>query len=364
MHAARNAGEGHDWDAELASAWTPIGDAEAVALARAQYGVDGTVVRFATEKDDTFRLDSTDGRQYVLKIAHPSEKPSELEFQVEILGHLSEQAPDLPVPRMFRDRNGAAFSTAAVAAGEPRIMRLMSYLPGTPLAGWESSVGLRENIGVVLAKLRLALAGFTHPAADRAVAWDVTHLPTLSHLVGHVTDPEHRHFVERALTLFVSIEQRLADQRRQVLHNDFNTSNIVVRACDPHTVGGIIDFGDAVRTAIAVDVSTALMNQFPKKLDWADRTDLFDEARDVLRGYLRHADLTEDELSLIPFLALGRLATRALLTSWRAELFPENAGYILRNTATSWPHLAWFMSQSRQQIADLLITHSPRGKRP
>jgi Ser/Thr protein kinase RdoA (MazF antagonist) len=82
---------------------------------------------------------------------------------------------------------------------------------------------------------------------------------------------------------------------------------------------------------------------------------LFDEPRDVLRGYLRHAELTDEELRLIPVLAQGRLAVRALLTCWRAELFPENSRYILRNTEAGWAHLEWFNSMSAAQTSDLLI---------
>ena len=139
-----------------------------------------------------------------------------------------------------------------------------------------------------------------------------------------------------------------------MLHNDFNANNIVVSAQNPEMVGGVIDFGDAVRTAIAVDVSTALVNQMPKQTG-LDRIDLFDEARDVLRGYLRYAELTDEELRLIPSLAFGRTATRILLSYWRAKLFPDNALYILRHTEASWPHVDWFLSLSADQIAGLLI---------
>jgi Ser/Thr protein kinase RdoA (MazF antagonist) len=132
-------------------------------------------------------------------------------------------------------------------------------------------------------------------------------------------------------------------------------SNLVVDHASPQFLTGVIDFGDAVRTAIAVDVSTALMNQMPKTFDHANRRDLFDEPRDVLRGYLRHAELTDEELRLIPVLAQGRLAVRALLTCWRAELFPENSRYILRNTEAGWAHLEWFNSMSAAQTSDLLI---------
>lgn len=57
------------------------------------------------------------------------------------------------------------------------------------------------------------------------------------------------------------MEGLIAGCRQQVLHNDFNTSNIVIDAHRPQCVGAIIDFGDTVKTAIAIDVSTAMMNQ-------------------------------------------------------------------------------------------------------
>jgi Ser/Thr protein kinase RdoA (MazF antagonist) len=198
------------------------------------------------------------------------------------------------------------------------------------------------------------MADFSHPSDGRELAWDVTHLLNLSDLLDYVPNDGRRAWVKTALDRFAEIKPRLDRCRRQVLHNDFNTSNLVVDHGNPQFVNGIIDFGDAVRTAIAVDVSTALMNQMPKQLDNTDRQDLFVEPKDVLRGYLRHADLEHEELVLIPFLTMGRLAVRALLTCWRAQLFPENSRYILRHTEAGWAHLRWFNSLSTNQIADLL----------
>ena len=45
------------------------------------------------------------------------------------------------------------------------------------------------------------------------------------------------------------------------VHNDFSKSNIVVDHHSADFVTGIIDFGDAVKAAIAIDVATALLNQ-------------------------------------------------------------------------------------------------------
>jgi hydroxylysine kinase len=331
-----------------------VGAAEAEDIAARLYDLSGVATRFDTEKDDTFLLDGAGRGKFVLKVAHPSERLEELEFQVALLRHLEERAADLPIPRSHRDRHGADLPFVTTRAGERRVARLISFLPGTPLDRTTATVPQRERIGEVLARLRLAMADFSHPADDRVLAWDVTHLPDLADLARFIAEGPKRAWTVRALERFAEIKPRLDMCRRQVLHNDFNTSNLVVDSSNPQFLTGVIDFGDAVRTAIAVDVSTALMNQMPKVIG-SNRRDLFDEPRDVLRGYLRHADLTDEELRLIPFLAMGRLAVRALLTSWRAEIFPQNSRYILRHTEPGWAHLAWFSSLSTAQISELLI---------
>jgi Ser/Thr protein kinase RdoA (MazF antagonist) len=342
---------------ELSEACHPVGVAEAEVIARRLYNIRGFATRFETEKDDTFLLDSADRGKFVLKIAHPSERMEELDFQVALLRHINERAPDLPIPHAHRDLEGADLPIITTSAGERRVVRLVSFLSGTPLDRTTSTASQRERIGEVLAKLRHAMADFSHPADSRALAWDVTHLLDLSDLLSFIPGDDKRTSTIRALERFAEIKPRLDRCRRQVLHNDFNTSNLVVDQASPHFVTGVIDFGDAVRTAIAVDVSTALMNQMPK--NFGNRQDLFAEPRDVLRGYLRHTELTDEELQLIPFLAQGRLAVRALLTCWRAQLFPENSRYILRNTEAGWAHLEWFNALSTTQISDLLTREEP-----
>jgi len=345
----------HAHEGGLATAYENITDTEAVAIVGEHFGIDCTVLRFATEKDDTFRVDCPNGRQFVLKVANPSEAELEIEFQIEILRHVAAVAPSLPVPRVHANLKGQNLFRVQTASGVTRFARLMTFLPGIPLARTTSKPHERERIGALLAQLRRATAGFSHPADQRVLAWDVKHLSSLRHLLKEVPNARHRDALSEAMERYSSIEGRLAACRTQVLHNDFNTNNIVVNHDSPDFVTGIIDFGDAVRTAIAVDVSTALMNQLPHVTP-ADLTiDIFDAARDVVRGYRRHADLTEVELELIPHLSMARVVTRALLTTWRAQLFPENSEYILRNTGQGWGQLEWFLSRSNSEISGLLL---------
>lgn len=337
--------------AGLGSAHVRMTADEAAELVKRNYDLTGSLTRLDTEKDDTFKLTAGDGREAVLKVANPGEDIAEIDLQQSLLDHLATGGIAPPVPHTIRTRNGEPRFLHEDLAGQKRHVRMLSFLPGTPLSETASSAAQREKVGEALARLRLGMADFSHPAQNHELAWDVRHLLKLEHLLEHVADELHRNALMRGLSRFALVEQRLAHCRLQVLHNDFSRSNIVVDHGSPDFVTGIIDFGDAVRTAIAVDVSTALLNQLPLQ----SRADLFLEGRDLLRGYLRVADLHDEELLLIPHLVMGRVIARALLTIWRASRFPENRTYILRNTEQGWAQLDWFLARSVDEVSAQLL---------
>lgn len=339
---------------DLAAPFTPVSLEEGRRIVLEHFGLSADLMRFATEKDDTFRCDCANGQSYVLKIANPQEAPLELSLQIDVMRHIGQRAPQLPIPRVYPALNGEYLTSVVTASGESRQVRLLSFLPGTALDKSSLDAQGREHIGELLAHLRLATADFTHPAESRKVCWDVQHLGMLEPLLKCVSEPARRQLLERALERFGEVEGLIAGCRQQVLHNDFNTSNIVIDAQRPQRVGAIIDFGDTVKTAIAIDVSTAMMNQLLAVQPGQD-LDIFAPAKDLLRGYLRVADLTPEELALIPHLAMARLVARALITTWRAQLFPQNSAYILRNAAPGWAQLEWMLDRSPSHLSALLM---------
>lgn len=334
--------------AGLGSAHVRMLPAEAADLARRHFGMEGKLTRFETEKDDTFRVVGHHGTEAVLKVANPGEAAQEIDLQVRLLDHLASSDIAPPVPRVLPTLQGERSFLYKDRAGQHRHVRMLSFVTGKPLSDTMSSPAEREKVGEALARLRLAMKDFSHEADSHELAWDVKHLLRLEHLLDHVEDRQQREALKRGLARFETLEPGLRSCRFQVLHNDFSRSNIMVDHDFPDFVTGIIDFGDAVRTAIAIDVSTALLNQLPSKA----REDLFLEGRDVLRGYLRHADLLDEELALVPHLVMARVVARALLTIWRAGKFPENRTYIMRNTEQGWSQLDWFLNRSIDQISE------------
>jgi len=345
----------------LAEAHQPILEAEAAALLREHYGLSGSLKRLATEKDDTFYVQTNSG-DFVFKIGNPAEPWAEIDFQVKLLQHIIRHDETLPIPQVIAAMNGEVLLRFVDSFQQPRIARLMTYLAGTPLDSTHSTAQGREQIGRLLARLRHATADFAHPADSRTMAWDVKNLPKLAPLLAVIDDSQQQEQLAQGFERFAALYPRVLRLRQQVLHNDFSRSNIVVNHDVAEFVTGLIDFGDAVRTAIAIDVSTALLNQLPRDAAQNPVADLFAQGKDVLRGYLELAELSAEELELIPHLVMARVVTRALLSIARAQQFPDNRVYILRNTEQGWAQLDWLLERSVDEVSAILEAFMPRSE--
>ena len=132
----------------LGASYTRMSADEAADLLYCGFKVEGRLSPLATEKDDTFRVDASDGRRYVLKIANPSEDPLEIDLQIELLLHVATVDANIPVPRLIHNVDGRTSFTKVDRAEQNRCVRLMSYLEGTPL----DSTGLCAGRGVGLAR--------------------------------------------------------------------------------------------------------------------------------------------------------------------------------------------------------------------
>ena len=338
----------------LSGKYNKTSEERALNLLVENYGIVGKIKRFETEKDDTFRVTCNDGNYFVFKIANPDECYAELDFQNAILKYIKRKDPTIPVPRIIGTKGGDDMFKTIDVDGQCRYIRLYTFIQGLPLDTVESNAAQRVQIGEMLARLRLSMSGFSHPAENRYYHWDVKNLLSLVNLLEYIDDKEQLKALSTGLERFSKIEPKLRNCRHQVLHNDFSKSNIIVNQNTPNFVKGIIDFGDCVNTAIAIDVATALLNQLPE----LPHNDLFFRGRDIIKGYQNRANLTENELVLIPNLVMARIIARALISTWRGKLFPDNYRYIMRNTQQGWHQLDWFLSKSENQICDTLLMFS------
>ncbi|BBE71625.1 phosphotransferase [Oharaeibacter diazotrophicus] len=311
--------------AEFAAPPPDVGVDEAAAVAARLYGVSGRLTPLTSERDRNFLLAADDGRRLVLKFANPAEPAAAGELQTAVLAHVAARDPGLPVPRIVPTRDGAPDAVLRLAEGRDSRVRLLTYLDGTPLHLVPAGPGRIGAVAGCLARLAAALDGLVHPGAERRLVWDVAGADRLVGLLPAIDDPELRSLAAAVLDRFAAeVAPVLPRLRRQVVHNDFNPHNLLVDPAAPDRVAGVIDFGDAVATALVADVAVAA-SYHVGDADPVERIAAFAAA------YHRVRPLAADELAVLADLVAARLVTTVAVTAVRAAREPGNATYILRN---------------------------------
>ena len=399
---------------------------QAEQIARAHYGFSGSAQRLAAEHDDVFRILAADGSSRLLRVSAgtPSRGPADgISLQAAILLHLASAAPQLPVQRVIASLDGrpevilpgsalgegtrgeAALGEAALAEaapgeaapgeaapgeaapgqpGQPRLARMTSWLDGDPLGKETVGHGLRTDIGATLARLSMALRGFSHPDARRTHWWDLQQLGRLRPLLADLPPdgmlPEVREAlgtgggpagpagrggaggrggadrqggaggqggaaarsgaggVKGALGDYLDrfdavVRPRLARVPVQVIHTDFHGLNLLG---DGARITGILDFGDALTGPVAMDVAVAACYQLGAVTGTG--ADPLAPALDVVAGYHAVDPLDRADAELAAEFIVARVVARIIVSQWNALREPANRGYLLRRTPQAIEH--------------------------
>jgi hydroxylysine kinase len=196
---------------------------------------------------------------------------------------------------------------------------VLTWLDGDPVLDSPQTPALLADAGRMLGRLNRALADFEHPAADRDLAWDLPHLPDLR---AHATEPLQLEVIDRFATEVVPV---LASLPHQVIHNDGHPGNLLVDSARPDAVAGILDFGDAVRSARVCDLAVALAYLVPDApRPWPD-VDAFTS------GFESVVRLSDDEHAVLPMLIAARTIMRTVINRVLNPDFGDPHGFYARN---------------------------------
>ena len=304
-------------------------------LLRTHFGIDGDLSPLDSERDQNFHVISCAG-QFTFKIVNAAEPESAMAFQTALLRHVQASAPDLPLPRLVLSRAGRDVASAAGPSGERHALRLVSWLPGVPLARAARTPALLAAVGRVLGRLDAALQGFGHPGAFREFDWHIRETLRSRARLDAVHDPERRRLVAEWLDGFEArVVPALVHLRHSVIHNDANDWNVLVDETRA-AVTGLIDIGDAVFAPTAAEAAVAaayamLGDGDPEALCLA-----------VVAGYHGAHPLTATEQALLPDLIAARLAISVTISATR-QLTSDDP-YLFVSEAPAWARLAWLAS--------------------
>lgn len=292
-----------------------LGPADVAAQVLGHFGLVGRVTALTGECDANFHVACGDGRQFVFKAACAESSVAEALLPDRILRHLERADPAIPVPRVRASLQGRSRITLPDAGGRPCEAILCTYFIGVPLMDAARSTLQRAQCGEWLARIGRALRDYEDPACERRLIWDVRQFARVRDLLEPRDDLPSRPAIERFMDAFeLHVAPRLEGLRRQVVHNDLNARNVIVHADDPARVVGIIDFGDAVRTALVADVAVGAVGQL------SEPQSAFEAMSEFLAAYVAIEPLEAAELAVFSWLVAARLVTNCVVVSrLRAE---------------------------------------------
>ena len=328
---------------------------EAAATAARLFGIDATADPLPSERDQNFKLTGPGGRLYVLKIAHPDEREEVLGFENAVLERLGRTADAAVFPRVLPTTDGQTLSQLRGEDGVRYFVRLLSFLPGSLLAGVTSPpAALLHDLGFKLGRMDAALADMRHPAMVRFLQWDAAHAPVvIRENLERIPGGPRRSLVEHYLSGFERrAAPRLPDLRRGVIHNDVNDHNVLV-ACDK--VSGVVDFGDALYGYTVSELAIACAYVMLGK------DDPLGAASDVVHGYCRAHPLTDSETGVLADFIFLRLCLSVCIGAKQQAQEPDNP-YLSVSQRPAWLTLERFKDAEVQGVTRCLTAKLPSGR--
>ncbi|WP_028219722.1 aminotransferase class III-fold pyridoxal phosphate-dependent enzyme [Paraburkholderia oxyphila] len=303
---------------------------DAEKLSEEIFGVKATASLLDGERDRNFRLITQTGAAWILKIVNSSEPKVESELQTAILHHLNEVNPRIPVPHLKPSLSGERLASTVSSTGEAHAVRLVEWIPGTPLAQVERSFELLRNLGRAMGELDRALQGFIHPGALRNLDWDLRHAARARARLHFVRDEAKRSILERFITRFERhVVPQLSRLRAQVIHNDANDWNVLVDEATRSDIAGLIDFGDAVHTVLIADVAIACAYSI------LDMDDPIGAAGALAAGFHEKYPLLPEEVEMLFDLIAMRLVISVTFSASRRDRIQDDP-YLAISEAPAW----------------------------
>ncbi|XP_069621871.1 hydroxylysine kinase isoform X2 [Ranitomeya imitator] len=344
-----------------------VNEEQAINLVEALFGLKVSKVKPLPSYDDqNFYIQTWDDgnitqREYVLKILNGEDsKNSELvDVQTCAMKFLHDEG--LPTPNALFTKSGAIMSLEAIDYGgviQKHMVRLLTYLPGTPAAEITTTPEILFEVGKLAAILDEALTKkFQHSCKksfDRGeFIWNLSNTPLLRKYTYAIKEENLRQKIEGVINQFEnSVKQDLKIFRQCINHGDLNDHNLLLEKINvsnennrnQHRVSGILDFGDMSSGYYVYEVAITIMYMM------IESPDPLPVGGYVLAGYESVVPLTKEEKAALFTLVCCRFSQSLVMARYSVLLCPENEEYLMITAKTGWKHLMTLLDIGKEAI--------------
>ncbi|XP_069480519.1 hydroxylysine kinase [Ambystoma mexicanum] len=352
-----------------------LNDTQAAHLIEAVFGLLVSEIKPLPSYDDqNFHIKTTDVEKttnvsdFVLKITNceDSKHGDFIEMQTYVMMFLKDKG--FPTAATVSTRDGKVMSLEAIDCGSERkehMVRLLTYLPGIPVAKTAAGPDLLHEVGKLAAQIDKALEKCNHPkmkSLDRGnYIWSLANIPLLNQFVFAVDQKRPREVVEQTILEFKeSILPKLGGFRKCINHGDLNDHNILVQKTsinqgdtsrgaisktqDKYRISGILDFNDMSNGYYVFEVAIAIMYMM------IESQDPLRVAGYVLAGFESIIPLTPEERGALFILVKCRFSQSLVMARYSVLQYPENEEYLMITAKTGWKHLLALADSGKEAI--------------
>jgi 4-aminobutyrate aminotransferase-like enzyme/Ser/Thr protein kinase RdoA (MazF antagonist) len=294
-------------------------------LVKEEYGLVVSATELNGYDERNFLLEGKE--KYILKVAGDQHGLYFLDAQIKILDHLAASPVAAKFQRCVKSKAGQSLVTRHTAEGN-HYFRLLTYIEGT---FWVDLINrpdhLHEALGSFLGAMDWSLQEFSHPAMHRHYTWDISTAMDANRKLVHITSHEKRRIAGYFLLQFeTEVLPQLSALRHAYVHNDANDYNLLVK---DEAIGGLIDFGDMVYTAVINNVAVACTYAMLGHQDPLHAAGL------VVKGYHQVNPLSAEELDLLYYLVAARLCISVTQSAYNASMDSSNEHHFITE-APAW----------------------------
>ncbi|GAA6111202.1 hydroxylysine kinase-like [Tachysurus ichikawai] len=213
------------------------------------------------------------------------------------------------------------------------LVRLLTYLPGTPMAKITCTPQLLYETGKMGAKLDKILLSMEHEnlgALQREnFIWSLSCVPLIDDYL-HVMDGDPMQLIIRGVIdqYRNQVVPKFPSFRKCINHGDLNDHNILVKRDGPscYTIRGILDFGDMSSGYFVFELAITIMYMM------IESRDPLEVGGPIIAGFESIFPLNSDERDALYTLVLSRFSQSLVYAHSAVLQQPENEEYLMITT--------------------------------
>ncbi|XP_053368463.1 hydroxylysine kinase [Clarias gariepinus] len=298
------------------------------------YGLTVSTIRPMPSYDDqNFHLVCVDAGEFVLKVMNSSDSENVklLDLQTHIMNFLQQKG--LPAQKAMCTIRGEMMSLEEIDCGygqQKYLVRLLTYMPGTPVAKITCTPRLLYEIGKLGAMLDQVLLLMKHENLSvlqrENFIWSLSCVPLIKDYLPVIDGDPMQVIIKGVIDQYQNyVVPKLPFFRKCIIHGDMNDHNILVEKDGPssYKISGILDFCDMSSGYFVFELAIMIMYMM------IESANPLEVGGPLIAGFESLWPLTSDERDALYTLVLSRLSQSLVFAHSAVFQQPENAEYLM-----------------------------------